>query len=245
MIKLEGVSAYYGDHQVLKDIDLEINPKEILAVIGPSGCGKSTLLYTLNGLLEERGGRSTGKILLINGEERELKDMDEEEKRTLMGMVFQAPAPFPFSVEKNLRFPLKYHRVPKAEGEKKIDELLKVTGLAGEVSRKKDALTLSGGQQQRLCIARALTISPDYLLLDEPCSQLDVQNTQRIEEMLLKLKEDTGIVIVTHNLGQAKRIADRVLFLMEGRIVEIGEKDRIFEHPEKDLTKIYVSGLLG
>ncbi len=246
MIDLKNINTFYGEDRILKDISLSINSKEILAVIGPSGCGKSTLLYTLNGLINDRGGHYEGDIFYKNGEDiLNFSSLNEEEIRTLIGTVFQTPTPFPFSVEKNLKFPLAYRKTPKKEMDRIVDELLKKVGLDDEVNKKKDALALSGGQQQRLCIARAMTVKPKYLLLDEPCSQLDINNTQRIESLLLNLKEDTGIVIVTHNLAQAKRIADRVLFLMNGEMIEIGDKEHIFNSPQHELTKDYISGIVG
>ncbi|MEL3905770.1 MAG: ATP-binding cassette domain-containing protein [Treponema sp.] len=257
MIQLSGLDVFYGTEQVLKNINLSIKKHEILALIGPSGCGKSTLLYAINRLLEERGGRALGSIMLDN---TDILSADPQEVRQRIGMVFQSPCPFPFSVYKNLSLPLLYHnkqqgsrktahssngKPPKAAVDVRIRELLAQVGLLNEVDIHKNALLLSGGQQQRLCIARSLSAGTEFLLLDEPCSQLDVKNTQKIEELLLQLKQDIGIAIVTHNLAQAKRIADTAAFIFEGEVLEYAPAAKLFGNPQHAICRDYISGRVG
>jgi len=245
MIQLTGLEAFYGTEQVLRRINLTIKKHEILALIGPSGCGKSTLLYAINRLLEERGGHARGSIML---DDLNILSVDPQEVRKRIGMVFQNPAPFPFSIYKNISLPLLYHfntLKQKNALEQRIRELLAQVGLLDEVDMHKNALRLSGGQQQRLCIARSLSAEPEYLLLDEPCSQLDVKNTQKIEELLLRLKDRIGIAIVTHNLAQAKRIADTAAFMFSGELLEYGPAAQLFQNPKNAICRNYVDGLLG
>ena len=245
MIQLTGLEAFYGTEQVLRRINLTIKKHEILALIGPSGCGKSTLLYAINRLLEQRGGHARGSIML---DDLNILSADPQEVRKRIGMVFQNPAPFPFSIYKNISLPLLYHfntLKQKNALEQRIRELLAQVGLLDEVDMYKNALRLSGGQQQRLCIARSLSAEPEYLLLDEPCSQLDVKNTQKIEELLLRLKDRIGIAIVTHNLAQAKRIADTAAFMFNGELLEYGTAAQLFQNPKNAICRNYVDGLLG
>ena len=245
MIQLTGLEAFYGTEQVLRRIDVTVKKHEILALIGPSGCGKSTLLYAINRLLEQRGGHARGSIML---DDLNILSADPQEVRKRIGMVFQNPAPFPFSIYKNISLPLLYHfntLKQKNALEQRIRELLAQVGLLDEVDMYKNALRLSGGQQQRLCIARSLSAEPEYLLLDEPCSQLDVKNTQKIEELLLRLKDRIGIAIVTHNLAQAKRIADTAAFMFNGELLEYGTAAQLFQNPKNDICRNYVDGLLG
>ena len=245
MIQLTGLEAFYGTEQVLRRINLTIKKHEILALIGPSGCGKSTLLYAINRLLEERGGHARGSIML---DDLNILSADPQGVRKRIGMVFQNPAPFPFSLYKNISLPLLYHfntLKQKNALEQRIRELLAQVGLLDEVDIHKHALRLSGGQQQRLCIARSLSAEPEYLLLDEPCSQLDVKNTQKIEELLLRLKNRIGIAIVTHNLAQAKRIADTAAFMFNGELLEYGTAAQLFQNPKNSICRDYVDGLLG
>lgn len=243
MIDIQGLNVFYGATQILKNISLQINDNEILALIGPSGCGKSTLLFAINRLIEERGGYYSGDIYL-NGQN--IKEISDQKLRTSVGMVFQDAMPFPFSVYKNLSFALNYHSSASRKAlELQSQSLLKLVGLSEEVSLKQNAAKLSGGQQQRLSIARALSVDPEVLLLDEPCSQLDVQNTYKIEHLLMELKNTKTIVIVTHNLPQAQRIADRVCFMYSGEVIEIGDKNQMFNQPGHQLTQKYVQGYIG
>lgn len=243
-IKKLGVS--YDGKAVLGDVSMGIRKNRITAVMGPSGCGKTTLLRSLNGLLwEEPGAKTEGEILLGG---RNIRGMAREELRRLVGLVFQTPAPFPFSIYKNMTYAPRYYGV---RDKRKLDEIvtekLTMAGLYEEVKTElnKSALKLSGGQKQRLCIARALTVEPEVLLLDEPCSALDVRSQSVIEDMLMKLKETYTIVIVTHNIAQARRIADDAAFIFEGRLVEYGEARELFENPKEEETRSFLNGIYG
>lgn len=245
ILELLSLNAYYGHEQVLYGINLAIRKNAITAVIGPSGCGKSTLLLTLNRMLEECGGRAEGEITFAG---KDFFSYPKEEIRRRIGIVFQKPSPFPLSIYRNLTYAPVYYGV---RDKKKLNEIveskLKVAGLYEEVQADlhKSALQLSGGQQQRLCIARALTVEPEILLLDEPCSALDIKNTANIEQMLLKLAQDYTIVIVTHNLAQAKRISDYTAFLLNGELVEYGETKKVFSRPQDRRTWEYIEGIYG
>ena len=245
MICLTDLDVFYGAEHVLHHITVTVQKHEILALIGPSGCGKSTLLYSINRLLEERGGHAHGSIML---DDLDILSADPQLVRKRIGMVFQNPAPFPFSVYKNVSLPLLYHcndLKQKNVLDERVRELLARVGLLDEVDIQKNALLLSGGQQQRLCIARSLSAGSEYLLLDEPCSQLDVKNTQKIEQLLLQLKEHIGIAIVTHNLAQAKRIADTAAFMYDGELLEYGPAAELFQNPKNSICRDYLNGLMG
>lgn len=244
-IRIKQLSVNYGNKMVLKSISTTIHPGEITAIIGPSGCGKTTLLKCLNGMIKEEEAQMTGEILL--GEDN-ISNQKREELCRKIGMVFQRPTPFPFSIYKNMTYALKYYGVrDKKELKKQVESKLRLAGLYEEVEQElhKNALHLSGGQQQRLCIARALTVEPEILLLDEPCSALDVKASRVIEDMLVSMKEKYTPIIVTHNIPQAKRIADHVIFLYEGRIVEEGSVTEIFEQPKMQETKDFLAGVFG
>ena len=245
MICLTDLDVFYGAEHVLHHITVTVQKHEILALIGPSGCGKSTLLYSINRLLEERGGHAHGSIML---DDLDILSADPQLVRKRIGMVFQNPTPFPFSVYKNISLPLLYHcndLKQKNVLDERVRELLARVGLFDEVDMQKNALQLSGGQQQRLCIARSLSAGSEYLLLDEPCSQLDVKNTQKIEQLLLQLKEHIGIAIVTHNLAQAKRIADTAAFMYDGELLEYGPASELFQNPKNPVCRDYLNGLMG
>lgn len=241
MIKINNLTAYYQESDpILKDINLDIAQNKVTAIIGPSGCGKSTLLKVLNRLIIEEGGDFDGEILLNN---RPIDEYNDQELRTSVGMVFQQATVFPLSIFDNLAFPLNYHyQLSRKETEKKVKRLLQDVGLYDEVVLSDKASRLSGGQQQRLSIARALSIEPEVLLLDEPCSQLDISNTILIEETIMHLKAKQTIVIVTHNLQQAERISDSIVFMYEGKIIEQGTTEQIFNHPRCSLTQDYLEG---
>ena len=243
-ITLHDFGVAYEKKTVLSGINTAIPAGKITAIIGPSGCGKSTLLKAINRMLElETDVEITGSIH-VGG--RDTHAIPAEELRRKVGMVFQTPAPFPMSIYKNMVYAPQYFGL---RGKQKLDavvrENLEVTGLWEEVKDElnKSALKLSGGQQQRLCIARALTANPEILLLDEPCSALDVKSTQTIEELLLKLKETYTIVIVTHNLFQAKRIADECIFMLNGEIWEQNSTEELFRNPQRQETKDYLQGV--
>ena len=240
------MSASYDGKAALEDISLEIPAHSITAIIGPSGCGKSTLLRCMNGMLrEEKGAGISGEILLDG---QDIRKMEPEQLRRRVGLVFQTPAPFPFSIYRNMTYALRYYGVrDKKELDRQVREKLEMAGLYEEVSQEldKSAHKLSGGQQQRLCIARALTVEPEVLLLDEPCSALDVKSSSVIERMLVQLKERYTIVIVTHNIAQARRISDHVAFLFGGRLVEFGTTAQIFSEPREEQTRDFLEGIYG
>ena len=247
IFNVKDLNLYYGDFQALKSVDLEIQKGEITAFIGPSGCGKSTFIKTLNRMNDLiEGCRITGEVLL-NGKDIYRK-MDVDALRKQVGMVFQKPNPFPMSVYDNIAFGPRTHGI---KSKLKLDELveksLKSAALWNEVKDrlKKSALGLSGGQQQRLCIARALAVEPEVLLMDEPTSALDPISTLKIEELALELKKSYTIVIVTHNMQQATRISDRTAFFLLGEIVEYGKTDQLFSLPTDQRTEDYITGRFG
>lgn len=245
-LTLHHVSASYDGKAALEDISLEIPAHSITAIIGPSGCGKSTLLRCMNGMLrKEKGAGISGEILLGG---QDIQKMEPEQLRRRVGLVFQTPAPFPFSIYRNMTYALRYYGVrDKKELDRQVREKLEMAGLYEEVSQEldKSAHKLSGGQQQRLCIARALTVEPEVLLLDEPCSALDVKSSSVIERMLVQLKERYTIVIVTHNIAQARRISDHVAFLFGDRLVEFGTTAQIFSEPREEQTRDFLEGIYG
>lgn len=239
-IQTENVSVYYEKKQILSNITVDIEANKITALVGQSGCGKSTFLKSINRIIEEDGGKIQGNILLDGVDYTKLS---KEQLRKKIGLVLQQPVVFPYSIEKNLSYVLKYHfKLTKSECREKIEEYLKDTKLYEEVkdTLQMSAKHLSGGQQQRLAIARSLCVDPEVLLLDEPCSALDMKNTIAIEEMLLELKKKYTIVIVTHNLAQAHRIADQVIFMDHGEIVEIADNKTFFGNPGTQLAKEYI-----
>ena len=243
VISLHDFGVAYDKKTVISGINAKIMPKRITAIIGPSGCGKSTMLKGINRMLDVDKTASVCGSIHLNGVD--IQSMPVDELRRQIGMVFQTPAPFPLSIYKNMTYaPLYYGIHGKKELERIVREKLEVTGLYEEVKSElqKSALKLSGGQQQRLCIARALTAQPQVLLLDEPCSALDVKSTEVIEKLLLELKRDYTIVIVTHNLFQAKRIADDCIFMLNGKLWEQGTTEEIFNNPHRQETRDYLQG---
>ena len=237
MLKINSLNCGFANHQILHDICLSIPQGQITAVVGQSGCGKTTLLKTFNRMIEEEGGYMDGSIRLA---QEDIRDMPKERLRSRIGMVFQQPVAFPESIEKNLTYVLKYHGVKKKQQlSEKMEEALKKAKLYDEVKDqlKKSALNLSGGQKQRLAIARSLCVEPEILLLDEPCSALDMKNTIAIEETLLELKGQYTFVIVTHNLAQARRIADWIVFMSQGRVLEVTDKETFFRNPASELAR--------
>ena len=243
-ITLHDFGVAYEKKTVLKNISTAIPEGKITAIIGPSGCGKSTMLKAINRMLELEADVDITGSIHING--KDTHSIPAEELRRKVGMVFQTPSPFPMSIYKNMVYAPQYYGVRgKQKLEAIVRENLEVTGLWEEVKDElnKSALKLSGGQQQRLCIARALTANPEILLLDEPCSALDVKSTQTIEELLLKLKEKYTIVIVTHNLFQARRIADRCIFMLNGELWEENTTEALFTNPQRQETRDYLQGV--
>jgi len=247
-METQNLNVWYGDNHVLKDVDLKILENQVTALIGPSGCGKSTLLMTLNRLIELiDGARVEGRVLL-DGEDIYNHDVDVTDIRRRVGMVFQKPNPLPKSIYENVAYGPRIHGV---RDKKKLDRIVKkslqAVGLWDEVhDRLNDsAFNLSVGQQQRLCIARALAVKPEVLLMDEPCSALDPTTTRRIEEVIRALKTTITVVIVTHNMHQAMRVSDYTAFLYMGRIAEYGETEQVFENPKNPLTRDYINGRFG
>ena len=246
ILEVKNFSVNYDEKQILKNINMYIDRNKITAIIGPSGCGKSTFLKSLNMMLnEEKGAKTFGDIFF---EGKNIKDFEVETLRKNIGLVFQTPTPFPFSIYKNMTYaPIYYGIKNKNQLDNLVKEKLMLAGLYDEVKDEinKSALSLSGGQQQRLCIARELTVEPEILLLDEPCSALDIQNTIKIEEMLKNLSKNYTIIIVTHNLAQAKRIADKTAFFFDGELIEYEDTEKIFSNPRDERTKKYINGIFG
>ena len=241
IISTKDLNIFYGDNHVVKNINIDFAENKITSIIGPSGCGKTTFLVTLNKIIEERGGSYTGDILYMN---KNINAYDINDLRKQIGMVFQKPTPFPLSIKGNVELALKYHNMNYKDA---AIEVIKKVGLYDEVANDldKSAFELSGGQQQRLSIARSIAIKPKVLLLDEPCSSLDIRNTQKIERLLVEFKDEITIIIVTHNLQQAKRISDNTLFMLNGELIEWGPTNQIFENPKDKRTEDYVAGLFG
>ncbi len=247
-IKIENMDLFYGNFHALKDINLDIEANKITAFIGPSGCGKSTLLKSLNRMNDMvEGCRITGKIIL-DGEEIFNRKMDVNQLRKKVGMVFQKPNPFPMSIYDNIAYGPRTHGIKKkSELDEIVEQSLRNAAIWDEMkdNLKKSALALSGGQQQRLCIARALAVQPDVLLMDEPTSALDPISTSKIEDCVMQLKEKYTIVIVTHNMQQAVRISDKTVFFLLGEIIESGNTEQIFSMPKNQKTEDYITGRFG
>lgn len=247
MIKTENLNLWYGENQALKNINITIPEKQITALIGPSGCGKSTFLKTLNRMNDLVDGcRIDGKIWINNLDIYNNTDVNMLRKN--VGMVFQKPNPFPMSIYDNIAYGPRIHGI---KSKFKLDEIversLKQAAIWDECKDrlKKSALSMSGGQQQRLCIARALAVEPKILLMDEPTSALDPISTSKIEDLALKLKKNYTIIIVTHNMQQAMRIADKTAFFLLGEMVEYNNTDIIFNNPHSEKTKDYINGRFG
>ncbi|KAE9634411.1 phosphate ABC transporter ATP-binding protein [Defluviitalea raffinosedens] len=244
---ISNLNLYYGDFQALKNIDMEIPEKEITAFIGPSGCGKSTFLKTLNRMndLVERV-KITGQIKL-DGQDI-INDIDVIQLRKRVGMVFQRPNPFPMSIYDNIAYGPRTHGIKKkAILDEIVEKSLQAAAIWDEVKDrlKKNALGLSGGQQQRLCIARALAVEPEVLLMDEPTSALDPISTLKIEDLAVTLKKNYTIIIVTHNMQQAARISDRTAFFLLGEMIEFDKTEKVFSNPKDKKTEDYITGRFG
>lgn len=247
IMNIENLDLFYGDFQALKNVNMEIEKNEITAFIGPSGCGKSTFLKSLNRMNDMVAGcKITGKVTL-NGQDI-YKGMDVNDLRRRVGMVFQKPNPFPMSIYDNIAYGPRTHGLRnKAKLDEIVEESLRNAAIWDETKDrlKKSALGMSGGQQQRLCIARALAVKPEILLMDEPTSALDPISTSKIEDLCMELKKDYTIVMVTHNMQQAARISDKTAFFLLGEVIEYGNTDQIFSMPKDTRTENYISGRFG
>ncbi|MDD6807051.1 MAG: phosphate ABC transporter ATP-binding protein PstB [Oscillospiraceae bacterium] len=247
-ISVKDLNLFYGENHALKDINMDIEEKAITAFIGPSGCGKSTFLKTLNRMNDLVDGvKITGEVL-IDGEDIYDKDMDTTLLRKKVGMVFQQPNPFPMSIYDNVAYGPRVHGIKdKRTLDKIVEESLKGAAIWDEVKDrlKKSALGLSGGQQQRICIARALAVGPEILLMDEPTSALDPISTTKIEDLMEELKKKYTVAVVTHNMQQALRVSDYTAFFLVGEMVEFGTTKQVFSYPRDVRTENYITGRFG
>ncbi len=252
-LESRGACAWFGDHLVLEDVDLDMPANEVTALIGPSGCGKSTFLRLLNRMHELVPGASLAGEILLDGEDIYRTGIRAQQVRVRVGMVFQKPNPFPaMSIRDNVLAGLKLARIKCSDKDGLVEQSLIRAGLWREVRDRLGAAggALSGGQQQRLCIARSLAVQPNVLLMDEPCSALDPTSTRRIEETIAELRADVTVVIVTHNMQQAYRVSDQCAFFLAaenepGRVVEHGPTEKMFSDPDDDRTLAYVEGRFG
>ena len=248
IMTVQGLDLWYGDHQALHDISMNIPEKSITALIGPSGCGKSTFLKTLNRMNDLIPGVKITGDVRYRDQDIFAPGTDVNELRREIGMVFQKPNPFPMSIYDNIAYGPRTHGIKnRARLDEIVEKSLRGAAIWDEVKDrlKKNALGLSGGQQQRLCIARALAVEPEVLLMDEPTSALDPISTSKIEELAMELKEHYTIVIVTHNMQQAVRISDNTAFFLLGELVEYGETEQMFSQPREKKTEDYITGRFG
>ena len=248
IMTVQGLDLWYGDHQALHDISMNIPEKSITALIGPSGCGKSTFLKTLNRMNDLIPGVKITGDVRYRDQDIFAPGTDVNELRREIGMVFQKPNPFPMSIYDNIAYGPRTHGIKnRARLDEIVEKSLRGAAIWDEVKDrlKKNALGLSGGQQQRLCIARALAVEPEVLLMDEPTSALDPISTSKIEELAMRLKEQYTIVIVTHNMQQAVRISDRTAFFLLGELVECGDTQQLFSQPQDKRTEDYITGRFG
>ncbi|NLJ90391.1 MAG: phosphate ABC transporter ATP-binding protein [Clostridiales bacterium] len=244
---VEDLDLFYGDFQALKKINMEIQEKEITALIGPSGCGKSTFLKTLNRMNDLVEGVTIKGKISLDGKDI-FKEMDAISLRTRVGMVFQQPNPFPMSIYDNVAYGPRIHGITKKSVlDEIVERSLRQAAIWDEVKDKlkKSALAISGGQQQRLCIARTLAIEPEVILMDEPTSALDPISTLKIEDLAVELKKDYTIIMVTHNMQQAARISDKTAFFLVGEVVEFDSTENIFNNPKDIRTEEYITGRFG
>ena len=247
-VKVENLNLYYGENHALKDVNMDIQENAVTAFIGPSGCGKSTFLKTLkrmNDLVD--GVRIDGKVLL-DGEDIYDPSVDTTILRKKVGMVFQQPNPFPMSIYDNIAYGPRVHGIrDKKRLDQIVEESLRGAAIFDEVKDrlKKSAMGLSGGQQQRICIARALAVQPEVLLMDEPTSALDPISTAKIEELMEDLKKKYTVIVVTHNMQQATRVSDQTAFFLVGEMVEFGDTKQIFSYPQDKRTEDYITGRFG
>jgi phosphate transport system ATP-binding protein len=247
-IAVRDLDFHYSGFHALKRISFDIPAARVTAIIGPSGCGKSTLLRVLNRIYSVYSGLQASGEVWLDGENILAPSYSINRLRSKVGMVFQKPVPFPMSIRDNIAFGIRHHeKLKRDEMDDRVEQALRAAALWDEVKDKlkHNALGLSGGQQQRLCIARAIALKPDVLLLDEPTSALDPIATGRIEQLIEELKRDYTIVIVTHNMQQAARVSDRTAFMYLGELIEFGETEKIFTKPDKQQTEDYITGRFG
>ncbi len=248
VIKINDLNVHFGKQHVLKGLNLSIEDRKLTVIMGPSGCGKSTLIRTLNRMNDGIEGFTVSGKVLFKGIDVYSKEVDPALLKLKVGMVFQKPNPFPMSVYENVAFGPKIHKMysNKEELDKIVQSSLKRVALWDEVKDrlKEEAMKLSGGQQQRLCIARALAVRPEVILLDEPTSSLDPGSTSRVEELMVDLKRSYTVILVTHDMLQAARVGNQVAFLYRGELVEVGMVSDIFENPKHKLTEEYIQGKL-
>jgi len=247
-VEIKGLNVWFKENHVLKDVSLAIKEHAVTAIMGPSGCGKTTLIRAINRMNEIIGGSRTSGAIYLDGKNIYDEDTNVYELRRKVGMVFQKPNPFPKSIFENVAFGPKIHKI--ANGEKLADiveKSLRGGALWDEVKDRLNdsAFSLSGGQQQRLCIARALAVEPEVILMDEPCSALDPTATAKIEALIRELSERYTVIIVTHNLQQAARVSDFTAFMYMGQLVEYGDTTSVFEKPKSELTEKYITGKFG
>ncbi len=248
VIDIRNINLWYGDKQALFDVSMPVKKNRITALIGPSGCGKSTLLRSINRMNDLVEGCRIEGQMLFRGEDLYAPDVDLNALRTRIGMIFQKPNPFPMSIRDNITYGPKIHGIrDKAELDEIVESCLQKAALYDEVADRldKSALGLSGGQQQRLCIARALSVNPEVLLMDEPTSALDPIATSKIEDLAIELKKDYTVAIVTHNMQQASRISDYTGFMYLGKMIEFGETEPLFNKPREEMTERYLTGRFG
>jgi phosphate transport system ATP-binding protein len=248
-VKARGVNVFYGAKQAMKDVSIDIYPRQVTAFIGPSGCGKSTFLRCINRMNDTIDGCRVEGLITLDGEDIYDRSLDVVLLRARVGMVFQKPNPFPKSIYDNVAYGPRIHGLTssKSELDGVVEQSLKAAGLWNEVSDRlaEPGTALSGGQQQRLCIARAIAVSPDVILMDEPCSALDPIATAKIEELIDELRQNFTIIIVTHSMQQAARVSQRTAFFHLGEIVEIGQTQQIFMRPKEKRTQEYITGRYG
>ncbi len=247
-LSVRKLNFFYGKFRAVKDVSLDIYDRQVTAFIGPSGCGKSTLLRVFNRMYELYPDQRTEGEVLLDGRDILAKDVDVSLLRARVGMVFQKPTPFPMSIYENIAFGVRlYERLSRAEMDERVEASLTRAGLWGEIKDKlgQSGMSLSGGQQQRLCIARAIAIKPEVLLLDEPTSALDPISTAKVEELVTELKSDYTVVIVTHNMQQAARVSDYTAYMYLGEVVEFGSTNQLFLKPMRQETEDYITGRFG
>jgi phosphate transport system ATP-binding protein len=247
-IEARNLSFYYGSKRALNNLNIACHENRVTAIIGPSGCGKSTFIRTLNRMNDVIPGSRVEGQILFDGEDIHSSKIDAVELRKRVGMVFQKPNPFPMSIYDNIVYGPKLHKMAKRdEFDRIVEQSLRGAALWDEVKDrlKESALSLSGGQQQRLCIARALAVEPDIILMDEPCSSLDPIATAKIESLMRELSDQYTVVLVTHNLQQAARVSEMTAFMYMGEVKEFGSTKDVFENPENELTENYITGRFG